>query len=90
MSVSSKQSSMKSIDSSEDITNITQARESTLKQLNKVLRGNADLDEVDAFCKVMNTVLNTLKVEMAYLKMIQNDHRINFISNNSKLIEKKD
>jgi hypothetical protein len=55
-----------------------------------LLAGHADLDDIDAFCKVVNTVLNTLKVEMSYLKMIQNDHRINFINNNSKLIEKKD
>lgn len=90
MSVGSKQSSTKHIDSSENITNITQVRECTLLQLRKLLAGHADLDDIDAFCKVVNTVLNTLKVEMSYLKMIQNDHRINFINNNSKLIEKKD
>jgi hypothetical protein len=62
-----------------------QLREAALRQLDTVISGKAELDYVDSFCKVANTILDTLKVEINYLKASQKEdkNKITFIDNNA-------
>jgi len=71
MSTDSSQSSSISTKSKDNTKNIADLRELAIGKLHEVMLGHCDFDDIDAFCSVMSTILETLKVEMAYLKLIK-------------------
>ena len=93
MSVSSKISSHQSVKSSENITSIDDLRNIALQKLRILESGFSKTDEfledIDAFCKITNTILNTLKVEISYLKLINKDIKIKFIEDANVIEGKK-
>jgi hypothetical protein len=68
-------------------------RECALKRLRALEAGKCDHafhTDIDAFCKLSNNILHTLKVEIAYLKAIEKHGNVEFLeTQSSKMIEHK-
>jgi len=81
------------VKSSENITSIDDLRNIALQKLRILESGFSKTDEfledIDAFCKITNTILNTLKVEISYLKLINKDIKIKFIEDANVIEGKK-
>ena len=63
-------------------------RNIALSQIKKIMAGSGDLEEIKAFCQCSQIVLQSLKVEIDYLKAIRRDQTIAFIPD-THLIENK-
>jgi hypothetical protein len=80
-------------ESSGNIKSISDLRECALKRLRALEAGKCDdvfLTDIDSFCKLSNNILNTLKVEISYLKTIDRHESVDFLeSRNPKFIDHK-
>lgn len=74
------------------ITNCEQLRDHMLKKLEDLEKGNIEADEMGSISKATETILSSLKMQLAYSAMREETPNIEFLqscNNGKKLIEAK-